>query len=98
MYGVIAGDMIGKPYERRKDSIYTTDFPLFEKRSKYTDDTILTVAIMDWLMSDASLSWDVLEQKIVTYTKTSKRFKAKADASVMCLRSGLKTKTERKAE
>ena len=74
MYGVIAGDMIGKPYERRKDSIYTTDFPLFEKRSKYTDDTILTVAIMDWLMSDASLSWNVLEQKIVTYTKTSKRF------------------------
>ena len=74
MYGVIAGDMIGKPYERRKDSIYTTDFPLFEKRSRYTDDTILTVAIMDWLMSDASLSWDVLEQKIVTYTKTSKRF------------------------
>ena len=74
MYGVIAGDMIGKPYERRKDSIYTTDFPLFEKRSKYTDDTILTIAIMDWLMNDDSFSWDVLEQKIVTYTKTSKRF------------------------
>ena len=74
MYGVIAGDMIGKPYERRKDSIHTTDFPLFEKRSKYTDDTILTVAIMDWLMSDATLSWNVLEQKIVTYAKTSKRF------------------------
>ena len=53
MYGVIAGDLIGKPYERRKDSIYTTDFPLFEKRSKYTDDTILTVAIMDWLMNPA---------------------------------------------
>lgn len=78
MYGVIAGDMIGKPYERRKDSIYTTDFPLFEKRSKYTDDTILTVAIMDWLMVDKSLSWDVLEQKIVTYTKTSKRFKGQS--------------------
>ena len=46
MYGVIAGDMIGKPYERRKDFIYTTDFPLFEKRSMCTDDTILTVAIM----------------------------------------------------
>ena len=78
MYGVIAGDMIGKPYERRKDSIYTTDFPLFEKRSKYTDDTILTVAIMDWLMADENLSWDVLEQKIVTYTKTSKRFKGQS--------------------
>lgn len=78
MYGVIAGDMIGKPYERRKDSIYTTDFPLFEKRSKYTDDTILTVAIMDWLMADENLSWNVLEQKIVTYTKTSKRFKGQS--------------------
>ncbi len=74
MYGVIAGDMIGIPYERRKCSIYTTDFPLFGRRSRYTDDTILTVAIMDWLMVDESLSWDVLEQKIVTYTRTSKRF------------------------
>ena len=78
MYGVIAGDMIGKPYERRRDSIHTTNFPLFERRSKYTDDTILTVAIMDWLMSDKKLSWDVLEQKIVTYTKTSKRFKGQS--------------------
>ena len=74
MYGVIAGDMIGIPYERRKCSIYTTDFPLFGRRSRYTDDTILTVAIMDWLMVDDSRSWDVLEQKIVTYTRTSKRF------------------------
>lgn len=74
MCGVIAGDMIGMPYERRKNSIHTTDFPLFERRSKYTDDTILTVAIMDWLMNDESLSRDVLERKIVTYTKTSKRF------------------------
>ena len=74
MYGVIAGDMIGKPYERRKDSIHTTDFLLFEKRSKYTDDTILTIAIMDWLMSDNNFTWEVLETKIVNYTLTSKRF------------------------
>ena len=33
---------------------------------------------MDWLMSDEKLSWDVLEQKIVTYTKTSKRFKGQS--------------------
>ena len=78
MYGVIAGDMIGKPFERRKNSIHTTDFPLFCSRSKYTDDTILTVAIMDWLMTDKSLSWDILEEKVVTYTKTSKRFKGQS--------------------
>ena len=74
MYGVVAGDMIGKPFERRKNSIHTTDFPLFGQRSRYTDDTILTVAIMDWLMTDTNLSWDVLERMLVTYAKTSKRF------------------------
>ena len=78
MYGVIAGDMIGKPYERRKNSIHTTDFPLFGKQSKYTDDTILTIAIMDWLMSDENLSWEILEDKIVTYTRNSKRFKGQS--------------------
>lgn len=78
MYGVIAGDMIGKPYERRRNSIHTTDFPLFGKQSKYTDDTILTVAIMDWLISDENLSWKILEDKIVTYTRNSKRFKGQS--------------------
>lgn len=78
MCGFIAGDMIGKPYERRKDSIHTTNFPLFEKRSKYTDDTILTIAIMDWLMSDENYTWKILEDKIVSYATTSKRFKGQS--------------------
>ena len=84
MYGVIAGDMIGKPYERRKDSIYTTDFPLFEKRSKYTDDTILTVSIMDWLMSDASLSWDVLDRSVAQWTTNGKETAQQALMSFLC--------------
>jgi len=42
MVGAIAGDMIGSPYEW--DPIKTTDFPLFQEKSTFTDDTVLTIA------------------------------------------------------
>jgi ADP-ribosylglycohydrolase len=42
MLGAIAGDIIGSPYEARP--IKTRDFPLFGRRSRYTDDSVLTVA------------------------------------------------------
>ena len=43
MLGAIAGDVIGSVYEHHP--IKTTDFPLFQRRSRFTDDTVLTVAI-----------------------------------------------------
>ncbi len=43
MLGAIAGDVIGSVYEARP--IKTTSFPLFERGSTFTDDTVLTVAI-----------------------------------------------------
>jgi len=43
MLGAIAGDVIGSVYEARP--IKTTDFPLFGPRSRFTDDTVLTVAV-----------------------------------------------------
>ncbi|MDX1654432.1 MAG: ADP-ribosylglycohydrolase family protein [Candidatus Competibacteraceae bacterium] len=42
MLGAIAGDIIGSPYEHRP--IKTLDFPLFGPDSRFTDDTVLTVA------------------------------------------------------
>jgi ADP-ribosylglycohydrolase len=48
MIGAICGDIIGAPYERYH--IKTTEFPLFSPFSKYTDDTVLTVATMDALL------------------------------------------------
>jgi ADP-ribosylglycohydrolase len=41
--GAIAGDIIGSVYERFP--IKTMEFPLFQSRSRFTDDTVLTVAI-----------------------------------------------------
>jgi ADP-ribosylglycohydrolase len=41
--GSIAGDIIGSVYEQLP--IKTVEFPLFQNRSRFTDDTVLTVAI-----------------------------------------------------
>jgi len=43
MIGAIAGDIIGSVYEARP--IKTKDFPLFQNRSRFTDDSVLTVAV-----------------------------------------------------
>ena len=49
MYGAISGDMIGAPYEFDRGS-KTKDFPLFDKGSHFTDDTVMTVAVAEALM------------------------------------------------
>ncbi len=43
MIGAIAGDIIGSVYERYP--IKTKDFPLFDPRCTFTDDSVLTVAV-----------------------------------------------------
>jgi len=48
MLGAIAGDIIGSVYER--DNIKTKQFPLFSADSRFTDDTVLTVAVADVLL------------------------------------------------
>jgi ADP-ribosylglycohydrolase len=48
MLGAIAGDVIGSIYERR--NIKTTIFPLFHPLCRFTDDTVLTVALADSIL------------------------------------------------
>ncbi len=49
MLGAIAGDIIGSVYEGK--SIKTKDFPLFSRQSRFTDDTVLTVAVADVILN-----------------------------------------------
>jgi ADP-ribosylglycohydrolase len=49
MIGAIAGDIIGSVYERH--NITLTEFPLFDPRCRFTDDTVLTVAVADVLLT-----------------------------------------------
>ena len=52
MLGAIAGDIIGSVYEFQP--IKTIDFPLFRQESHFTDDTVLTVAVADSVLSGKS--------------------------------------------
>lgn len=49
MYGAILGDIIGSPYEWH--NIKQKDFPLFRRRSRFTDDTVMSLAVADGFMT-----------------------------------------------
>lgn len=46
MYGAILGDIIGSPYEFDRGN-KSKDFPLFTWRSRFTDDTVMTIAVAE---------------------------------------------------
>ncbi|MFW6334066.1 MAG: ADP-ribosylglycohydrolase family protein, partial [Desulfosalsimonas sp.] len=52
MLGAIAGDIIGSVYEARP--VKTKDFPLFSRGCCFTDDTVLTAAVADAIMTGAN--------------------------------------------
>ena len=52
MYGAILGDIIGSPYEFDMGG-KTKDFPLFSRNSRFTDDTVMTIAVAEALMDTA---------------------------------------------
>lgn len=50
MYGAILGDMIGAPYEFDRGN-KTKHFPLFSRGSQFTDDSVMTIAVAEALLS-----------------------------------------------
>ncbi|EBD3737660.1 ADP-ribosylglycohydrolase family protein [Salmonella enterica] len=50
MLGAIIGDIVGSPYEFTENNIKTTEFPLFSEQSRFTDDTVMTVAVAESVM------------------------------------------------
>ncbi len=56
MLGAIAGDIIGSVYESRARRIKTKEFELFGRNSRFTDDTVLTVAVADALLTGKEYS------------------------------------------
>ena len=49
MIGAIAGDIIGSAFEWH--NVKRTDFELFSPASRFTDDTVLTVAVADCILT-----------------------------------------------
>ena len=57
--GAIAGDVIGSTYEFNSTKNY--DFQLLSDSSVYTDDTVMTIANADWLVTSDSLKGIMLD-------------------------------------
>ena len=67
MLGAIIGDTVGSVYEF--NNIKTTDFPLFDPLSNYTDDSIMTMAVADWLLTDPQHGMGTLEASFLGFAK-----------------------------
>ena len=67
MLGAIIGDTVGSVYEF--GNIKNTDFPLFGLQSNYTDDSIMTMAVADWLLNDPQHGMDTLEATFLKFAK-----------------------------
>ena len=65
MLGAVIGDIVGSVYEFSNTKNY--DFTMFRSASNFTDDSILSVAVARWAMTDASLSAAGLEENLVRY-------------------------------
>jgi ADP-ribosylglycohydrolase len=52
MLGAVAGDIIGSVHEFLQEK--TMDFPLFVDASSFTDDSVLTIAVADCLLTGSS--------------------------------------------
>ena len=50
MFGCILGDIIGSVYEKKATK--SVDFELFNRHSKFTDDTVMTIATADCILQD----------------------------------------------
>ena len=57
--------MVGSVYEFANTK--RTDFPFFSDRSTFTDDSIMTVAVAQWLLTDNAHSHGELEKVMVKY-------------------------------
>lgn len=63
--GAVCGDIIGSAYEFHKTK--DVDFKLFTPQSTFTDDTVMTCAVAEWLMDDPKHSHEELVKIIHRY-------------------------------
>jgi ADP-ribosylglycohydrolase len=67
LYGAIFGDIAGSLYEF--NAAKGNDFTLVPKGSRFTDDTIMTLAVANWLLTDENLSDDQLVKEMQLFGK-----------------------------
>ena len=56
LMGAICGDIMGSPYEYWRTRTKKYDFNPFPPRARFTDDTVMSIAMADWIMDGGDLS------------------------------------------
>ena len=67
MLGAIIGDTVGSAYEFQNTKDY--NFTLFLGNSAYTDDSVMTMAVADWLLKDKRHSYQGLEDIMIMFAE-----------------------------
>ena len=67
MLGAIIGDTVGSIYEFHNTKDY--DFTLFNAESGYTDDSVMTMAVARWLLTDPEHTYQKLEDTMVEFAE-----------------------------
>lgn len=67
MLGAIIGDTVGSVYEFHNTKNYS--FELFDSRSSYTDDSVMSMAVAYWLIKDPNHTYEALEDIMVQVAK-----------------------------
>ena len=70
MLGAIIGDIVGSVYEFNNTK--RADFPFFSERCSYTDDSIMTIAVAEWLLTDNEHTHESLERIMIRYANSFK--------------------------
>ncbi len=64
MIGALLGDMIGAPFEFDRGA-KTKEFPLFSKHSKFTDDSVMTIAVAEALLDTLGQSDEIITTTLI---------------------------------
>lgn len=64
MYGALLGDMIGAPYEFDRGN-KSKEFPLFCELSRFTDDSVMTIAVAEALLDSRFLDDDSIRAALI---------------------------------
>ena len=64
MYGALLGDMIGAPYEFDRGN-KSKEFPLFCENSRFTDDSVMTIAVAEALLGSRFLDDDSIRAALI---------------------------------
>ena len=76
--GALVGDTVGSVYEF--DNIKTTKFPLFDFQARPTDDSVMTIAVADWLANTDRTE----EQLIETLVKWGNKYQGAGYGGAFC--------------